>query len=71
MASKKSLKEWSSALSVLKKSAFKIPYMENKVFHLLQFSYDSLGDEMTKSCFFNYSLFSEDYIFNNQRMINN
>lgn len=69
MASRKTLDEWSYALYVLKESASKFPFMEDKVLRLLRFSYDSLGDEMTKACFLYCSSFPEDWPFNQQKVI--
>ncbi|XP_022714853.1 probable disease resistance protein At1g12280 [Durio zibethinus] len=61
MACKNTPEEWKYTIEVLKKSAnFVFPNMGDEVYPLLKFSYDSLPNEMVRSCLLYCSLFSED-----------
>ncbi|XP_034679358.1 probable disease resistance protein At5g63020 [Vitis riparia] len=64
MAGAKTPEEWEKKIPMLKKYPAKFPGMENHLFPRLAFSYDSLQDEATKSCFLYCSLFPEDYEIN-------
>ncbi|KAF5186649.1 Disease resistance protein rps5 [Thalictrum thalictroides] len=60
MASKRNPREWKSAISDLNKSIAKFPDMEERVFHLLKFSYDRLPSPTDQVCFLFCSLYPED-----------
>ncbi|KAK0598370.1 hypothetical protein LWI29_034051 [Acer saccharum] len=61
MACKKTVEEWNHAIQVLKESAFKFAGMDEEVYSLLKFSYDSLASDTLRSCLLYCSLFPEDY----------
>nr|ASZ00276.1 CC-NBS [Vitis quinquangularis] len=69
MAGAKTPEEWEKKIQMLKKYPAKFPGMENHLFPRLAFSYDSLQDEATKSCFLYCSLFPEDHLFNCDELI--
>ena len=60
MAGTKTPEEWERTIKMLKNYPAKFPGMENHLFSRLAFSYDSLQDEATKSCFLYCSIFPED-----------
>lgn len=66
---KKTIQEWIRAIEVLSSSSHKFPGMEDKIFHILKFSYDNLNNERAKSCFFYCSLFSKDYEIRKDELI--
>ncbi|KAK1282183.1 Disease resistance protein RPS2 [Acorus calamus] len=68
MASKKTEEEWMHAASALKRHwPSEIRGMEEKLFHQLKISYDSLPDVRTRECFLYCCLFPEDHsIFKSQ-----
>ena len=61
MASAKTPEEWERNLQKLRLYPKDVAGTENDLFSVLAFSYDSLPDEATKSCFLYCSLFPEDY----------
>ncbi|KAF8388137.1 hypothetical protein HHK36_026803 [Tetracentron sinense] len=60
MASKKTLNEWNHAITVLRKSASEFSGMGDEVFPLLKYSYDSLPNDIIRSCFLYCAMFPED-----------
>ena len=60
MASAKTPEEWERNLQKLRLYPKDVAGTENDLFSVLAFSYDSLPDEATKSCFLYCSLFPED-----------
>ncbi|XVF24825.1 hypothetical protein REPUB_Repub13aG0161200 [Reevesia pubescens] len=70
MACKNRPEEWKYAIEVLKRSAnFVFPNMGEEVYPLLKFSYDSLPNDMVRSCLLYCSLFSEDHTIPKERLI--
>ncbi|XP_022734718.1 probable disease resistance protein At1g12280 [Durio zibethinus] len=62
MACKNTPEEWKYTIEVLKKSAnFVFPNMGEEVYPLLKFSYDSLPNDMVRTCLLYCSLFPEDF----------
>ena len=61
MASAKTPEEWERKRHMLRKCPKNVAGAENDLFSVLAFSYESLPDEATKSCFLYCSLFPEDY----------
>ena len=64
MADKKTLRRWDQALQVLKtypSTSLTFLGMEDQVFAILAFSYDSLSNGPIKSCFLYCSMFPSDY----------
>ena len=61
MAPAKTPEEWERNLQKLRLYPKDVAGTENDLFSVLAFSYDSLPDEATKSCFLYCSLFPEDY----------
>ncbi|KAH9715171.1 putative disease resistance protein [Citrus sinensis] len=61
MAFKKTAEEWSHAIDVLRTSASEFAGLGEKVYRLLKFSYDSLQNEIIRSCFLYCCLYPEDY----------
>ncbi|KAJ9673013.1 hypothetical protein PVL29_026335 [Vitis rotundifolia] len=61
MAWAKTPEEWERKMQRLREYPDKVLGMENDLFRVLAFSYDSLPDEATKSCFLYCSLLPEDY----------
>ncbi|KAJ4790731.1 Disease resistance protein RPS5 [Rhynchospora pubera] len=68
MRGKKGPKEWKDRIDLLKKSRLKGIDEEEKLFHRLKLSYDSLN-EKSKHCFLVCSLWPEDYIINKTKLI--
>ncbi|KAJ4814565.1 Disease resistance protein RPS2 [Rhynchospora pubera] len=68
MRGKKDPKQWRDRIDLLKKSRLKGVDEEEKLFHRLKLSYDSLN-EKSKHCFLICSLWPEDYYINNIRLI--
>ncbi|KAL5803762.1 hypothetical protein ACOSQ3_030562 [Xanthoceras sorbifolium] len=69
MANKKTPQRWRHAVQLLKNSAAKFPGMEDEVFPLLKFSYDSLPDGKYRPCLLYCSLFSEDYKISRRSLV--
>ncbi|KAI9160759.1 hypothetical protein LWI28_011223 [Acer negundo] len=61
MACKKTVEEWNHAIQVLMELAFKFSGMDEEVYSILKFSYDSLASDTLRSCLLYRSLFLEDY----------
>ncbi|KAK0599104.1 hypothetical protein LWI29_002411 [Acer saccharum] len=61
--------EWDLAIDVLKRLAYEFSDMEDKVFHLLKFSYDHLHDNAIRSCFLYCSLFPENHPISRKELI--
>ena len=64
MANKKTLRRWDRALEVLKtfpSTSSTFSSMEDQVFAILAFSYDSLSNGPIQSCFLYCSMFPSDY----------
>ena len=57
MADKNSPEAWDQAIQELKKFPADISGMEDGLFHVLKLSYDSIRDDITKSCFIYCSFF--------------
>ncbi|XVF78069.1 hypothetical protein PTKIN_Ptkin14bG0098700 [Pterospermum kingtungense] len=53
--------EWRNAFYELNRNLKSVNGMEEKVFHILQFSYDRLQDEKLKYCFLSCALYPEDF----------
>ncbi|KAF8024915.1 hypothetical protein BT93_F1919 [Corymbia citriodora subsp. variegata] len=60
MASREHPHEWHYALKTLKKKPHELPGME-EVYHILEFSYNSINDPTIQLCFLYCCLFPEDY----------
>ncbi|KAL6334321.1 hypothetical protein AAG906_014722 [Vitis piasezkii] len=60
---------WEQAIQELRKFPAEIIGMEDDLFYRLKFSYDSLRDEVLKSCFIYCSMFPEDYEIENDALI--
>ena len=69
MASARTPEEWERDLQKLRLYPKDVAGTENDLFSVLAFSYDSLPDEATKSCFLYCSLFSEDYQIPSKHLI--
>ncbi|WRX27211.1 Leucine-rich repeat - like 10 [Theobroma cacao] len=69
MACKKIPEAWEYAIEVLKQSAHRFAGMEEEVFSLLIFSYDSLPSDTMRSCLLYFSLYPEDHVINKRNLI--
>ena len=69
MASAKTPEEWERDLKKLRLYPKDVAGTKNDLFSVLAFSYDSLPDEATKSCFLYCSLFPEDYQIPSEHLI--
>ncbi|KAK8664241.1 hypothetical protein V6N13_084039 [Hibiscus sabdariffa] len=70
MRSKRTVEEWRYAATTLRKSAAEFTSMEKKVISLLRFSFDSLSDDTTKSCFLYCALYPEYWYLDKVNLIN-
>ncbi|KAL3528803.1 hypothetical protein ACH5RR_008125 [Cinchona calisaya] len=61
MAGKTDPRDWERAVENFKKNPSNFSGIDEDVFHVLKFSYDSLHDDVTKSCFLYCCIFPEDY----------
>ncbi|WRX26662.1 Leucine-rich repeat - like 10 [Theobroma cacao] len=61
MASKKMPQDWKYAMEVLKQFPHKLARMDQEVYSLLKFSYDSLANDTMRSCLLYCSLYLEDF----------
>ncbi|KAJ9682726.1 hypothetical protein PVL29_018622 [Vitis rotundifolia] len=68
MADKNSPQEWDQAIQELEKFPVEISGMEDQ-FSVLKLSYDSLRDDITKSCFIYCSVFPKEYEIRNDELI--
>ncbi|XP_034680455.1 disease resistance protein SUMM2-like [Vitis riparia] len=69
MAHKNSPHEWDQAIQELEKFPVEISGMEDGLFLVLKLSYDSLRDDITKSCFIYCSFFPKEYEIRNDELI--
>ena len=69
MADKNSPQEWDQAIQELEKFPAEISGMEDGLFHILKLSYDSLRDEITRSCFIYCSVFPKEYEIRSDELI--
>ncbi|KAK2632723.1 hypothetical protein EUGRSUZ_L01173 [Eucalyptus grandis] len=69
MAGKDNPHEWGHALTTLRHRPHKVPRMEQEVYHILKFSYDSLGDTTRQDCFLYCCQFPEDYLMRTNELI--
>ncbi|XVF74778.1 hypothetical protein PTKIN_Ptkin13bG0139000 [Pterospermum kingtungense] len=70
MACNTSVEEWRYAIKTCKSSPTSVfPDMDEKVYPLLKFSYDSLRNNMYRTCLLYCSLFSEDFVISKDRLI--
>ncbi|RVW77090.1 Disease resistance protein RPS5 [Vitis vinifera] len=69
MADKNSPQEWDQAIQELEKFPAEISGMEDGLFHILKLSYDSLKDEITRSCFIYCSVFPKEYEIRSDELI--
>ncbi|KAK3439982.1 hypothetical protein EUGRSUZ_B00322 [Eucalyptus grandis] len=69
MAGKDDPCEWRHALTTLRNKLHKLPRMEQEVYHILKFSYDSLGDATRQACFLYCCHFPEDYLIITNELI--
>ncbi|KAL3748257.1 hypothetical protein ACJRO7_009489 [Eucalyptus globulus] len=61
MAGKDNPSEWRHALTTLRNRPHKLRGMVEEVYHILEFSYDSLNDTTRQACFLYCCRFPEDY----------
>ncbi|KAJ9682721.1 hypothetical protein PVL29_018617 [Vitis rotundifolia] len=69
MANKNSPHEWDQAIQELEKFPVEISGMEVELYRVLKLSYDSLRDDITKSCFIYSSFFPKEYEIRNDELI--
>ncbi|XWS19073.1 hypothetical protein CRYUN_Cryun32bG0099700 [Craigia yunnanensis] len=70
MACKNTVEEWKYAIEVLRRSSTSVfPDMGEEVYPLLKFSYDSLPNDMIRTCLLYCSLYSEDYKIEKDKVI--
>ncbi|XP_034680452.1 disease resistance protein RFL1-like isoform X1 [Vitis riparia] len=69
MAHKNSPHEWDQAIQELEKFPVEISGMEDELYHVLKLSYDSLRDDITKSCFRYCSFFPKEYEIRKDELI--
>ncbi|KAL5761202.1 hypothetical protein ACOSQ2_020040 [Xanthoceras sorbifolium] len=69
MACKTTPEEWEYAVDILRRLAHEFSGMEDNVFRLLKFSYDSLLSDTVRSCFVYCSLFPENYRISRKELI--
>ncbi|XVF74779.1 hypothetical protein PTKIN_Ptkin13bG0139100 [Pterospermum kingtungense] len=70
LAFKKTVEEWKYAVDVLKRSSISVfPDMGEEVYPVLKFSYDSLPNDMIRTCLLYCSLLSEDYVIRKDKLI--
>lgn len=61
MASKSDPRDWDRAITKLRKDPSRIMGVDDDVFKILKFSYDSLHDDAIKSCFIYCCIYPEDH----------
>ncbi|KAL6333952.1 hypothetical protein AAG906_000003 [Vitis piasezkii] len=69
MANRITPQEWEQAIQELEKFPSEISGMEDQLFNVLKLSYDSLRDDITKSCFVYFSVFPKEYEIRNDELI--
>ncbi|XP_022724510.1 probable disease resistance protein At1g12280 isoform X2 [Durio zibethinus] len=70
MACKNKVEEWKDAIEVCRRSSASVfPEMGEEVYPLLKFSFDSLPNDMFRTCLLYCSLFSEDYPIDKEKLI--
>ncbi|KAJ9682722.1 hypothetical protein PVL29_018618 [Vitis rotundifolia] len=69
MADKNSPEAWDQAIQELEKFPAEISGMEDRLFHVLKLSYDSIRDDITQSCFISCSFFPKEYEIRNDELI--
>ncbi|CAL9242146.1 unnamed protein product, partial [Arabidopsis halleri] len=69
MSCKETIQEWYLAIYVLNSLGHEFPGMEERIFGVLKFSYDSLKNGEIKSCFLYCSLFPEDFEIEKEKLI--
>ena len=69
MADRNTPQEWEQAIQELEKFPSEISGMEDQLVHVLKLSYDSLRDDITKSCFIYFSVFPKEYEIRNSELI--
>ncbi|XP_039170640.1 disease resistance protein RPS5 [Eucalyptus grandis] len=68
MAGREHPHEWHYALTTLRNKPHQLSGME-EVYHILEFSYNSLSDSIVKFCFLYCCLFPEDYLIDSHDLI--
>ncbi|KAF7848278.1 hypothetical protein BT93_L2137 [Corymbia citriodora subsp. variegata] len=61
MAGRENPDEWKHALKTLRYNPYELSGMVNEVYHILEFSFNSLNDSIVELCFLYCCLFPEDY----------
>ena len=69
MANRNTPQEWEQAIQELEKNPSEISGVENQLFDVLKLSYDSIRDDITKSCFLDLSVFPKEYEVRNDELI--
>ncbi|XP_039170626.1 LOW QUALITY PROTEIN: disease resistance protein SUMM2 [Eucalyptus grandis] len=70
MAGKDSPHEWRNALTTLRNNPYKLSGMVEELYHILEFSYNSLSNPTRQACFIYCCLFPEDYHMISDDIIN-
>ncbi|KAF8030808.1 hypothetical protein BT93_D0104 [Corymbia citriodora subsp. variegata] len=68
MVNRKKPSEWNHVLRMLRNNPYKLSGMD-EVYHILEFSYNSLNDTTTQLCFLYCCLFPEDYLMRPHNLI--
>ena len=71
MACKRTPREWNHAIKVLHNSASNFPGMPEDVLPLLKFSYDSLPNDIARTCFLYCSLYPDDRLIYKEDLVDN
>ena len=69
MANRNTPQEWEQAIQELEKNPSEISGVENQLLDVLKLSYDSIRDDITKSCFLYLSVFPKEYEVRNDELI--
>ncbi|KAH9667223.1 putative disease resistance protein [Citrus sinensis] len=69
MSCKRTPQEWRHAIQVLRTTASEFPGLGNEVYPLLKFSYESLPNDIVRSCLLYCSLYPEDYRISKENLI--
>ncbi|KAK3428060.1 hypothetical protein EUGRSUZ_F04172 [Eucalyptus grandis] len=70
MAGKDNPREWRNALTTLRNNPYKLSGMVEELYHILEFSYNSLNNPTRQACFIYCCLFPEDYPMISDDLIN-